>query len=463
MKESYTEAVKLKKAQQDLEDSTDDLRVSQAKYKTQIDELLIQSKNRTLSEEQRIKLIDEALKIEEKAFNERKAKADEEVSQAFKKIEIGRDLSDEQIALLEKEGSAYARKLQLVKGIQDEEITILNDALVKQEELNQESIALREKAMNRRDQLEDKAAEKEEKRKEARAKQEAEDQKARGKKAEEQEKELERLGKIAEANVKAMEDAVQATRTANEQMAAEKKDADQKEKDRLIEVAALNYENELAAAEGSIFAVLEVEKKGLDAKYKQETDYANKIGAKTTDIDKKYSNAKKAIHRAEQSAKFALASDFAQNIAQIAGEQSKVGKLAAAAATTISTFQGATAAFTGMITAVPGPVGIGLGIAAAAAAVASGLANVKKIYATKTGLPGDGGGGGGGSTPSVPATTAPDAIVRTSVNPEIGAGIVSRSTATADNGGFVLQPTIVEDEVTSKQKNSSSIKTTSVL
>ena len=251
----------------------------------------------------------------------------------------------------------------------------------------------------------------------------------------------------------------------NEAIAALRTEFEEQERDRKIEVAQLDYDNELAAAEGQIFNLLELERQGLEKKKKQEIAYAQKIGADTTAIEKKYANANKAISKAEFDAKLSLAGGFAQNIATIAGEQTAVGKAAAVAATTISTFQGATAAFTGMTTAVPGPVGIGLGIAAAAAAVASGLANVKKILSVKSGLPGDGGGGGGsGASASAPApTSAPDAVVRSSVNPEIGAGIISRTTSTGEDSGLSLQPTLVEDEVTSKQKTKSSMNNTSVL
>lgn len=64
---------------------------------------------------------------------------------------------------------------------------------------------------------------------------------------------------------------------------------------------------------------------------------------------------------------------------------------------TIDMIKGAVSAFTGMISTIPGPVGIALGAVAAAGVVASGIANIKKITDTKFE------GGGGSSTPSAPA------------------------------------------------------------
>ena len=95
-----------------------------------------------------------------------------------------------------------------------------------------------------------------------------------------------------------------------------------------------------------------------------------------------------------------MASGFANNIAEIFGKQTKVGKLAASAAIAIDTAKGAMAAFTSM-QAIP-VVGPALGIAAAGAVIAKGARSIKDVWAVKSGLPGDGGGGGA----SVPTSAA---------------------------------------------------------
>jgi hypothetical protein len=163
------------------------------------------------------------------------------------------------------------------------------------------------------------------------------------------------------------------------------------EQERLV----TDQENKLALAQGNLFAELALQKEFLDSKYKAEIEAAEKIGADTTLIEQKYAKQKREIDKITIDSKLGLAADFANNIATILGKESKAGKAAAAAAATISALQGANAAFASL---APIPiVGVGLGIAAAGAALASGYANVRKIYATKSGLAGE---GSGGSAPS---------------------------------------------------------------
>ena len=84
-------------------------------------------------------------------------------------------------------------------------------------------------------------------------------------------------------------------------------------------------------------------------------------------------------------------------ISQIAGEESAAGKLAAASAATINTYQAATNALANTPAPPPFPQ------IAAGVAIASGLLNVKKILSTK--VPGD--KGGAGAAPSISAPQIP--------------------------------------------------------
>jgi len=94
-------------------------------------------------------------------------------------------------------------------------------------------------------------------------------------------------------------------------------------------------------------------------------------------------------------AKMDLASNAMGDLASLFGEESKAGKAAAIAQTTIETYKGATSAFSSLAgIPVVGPV---LGGIAAAAAVAAGFANVKKIASIGPSV-----GGGSPSQPSVP-------------------------------------------------------------
>lgn len=219
----------------------------------------------------------------------------------------------------------------------------------------------------------------------------------------------------------------------------------------------------------SMFGEFEARFNGLEEQQRLEREFANKTilteeGKKTAQakITAKYDKAEKAIKIAKFQAEVGLAGDFAKNIATLAGENTKVGKAAAVASTTISTIQGGVAAFTGMTSSIPGPVGIGLGIAAAAAALASGYKSVKEILSVNSGLPGDGApsvGGGGASAPAI-SVTAP--TLPQSVNPSLGQGIISRQVDNNSSASMKaafsealtenpLQPTLVTDSVTLNQ------------
>jgi len=115
-----------------------------------------------------------------------------------------------------------------------------------------------------------------------------------------------------------------------------------------------------------------------------------------------------AIEIEKRDATLQVMGELTGSLAQLFGEQTKIGKAAAIAETAINTYASATAAFSSLA-GIP-VVGPALGVSASAAAVASGLANVKKILAVKSGLPGgDGGVGsaisGGSVSASVPKPT----------------------------------------------------------
>lgn len=108
---------------------------------------------------------------------------------------------------------------------------------------------------------------------------------------------------------------------------------------------------------------------------------------------------------------------FASNVLAAAsaalGKETAAGKAAAIASTTIDTISSGVSAFKGMVSSIPGPVGIAAGAVAAAGALASGFASVKKILAVKT--PG-GGGGGAPSAPTPPQAPAFNLVGQSGVN-----------------------------------------------
>jgi hypothetical protein len=139
----------------------------------------------------------------------------------------------------------------------------------------------------------------------------------------------------------------------------------------------------------------------------QEQHYADIKVLDDADTKNKKENAEsqEEIEKRKQQAReqyLAAGANTLKQAASLLGESTAAGKAAAIAATTIDTYQSATAAYKSLA-GIP-VVGPALGGIAAGVAVASGLANVKKILSVK--VPGGGGGGGnvpsGGNAPSAP-------------------------------------------------------------
>ena len=112
---------------------------------------------------------------------------------------------------------------------------------------------------------------------------------------------------------------------------------------------------------------------------------AKQTGKDTTKIDEEYAKKQADISYLKWEYELNLASQFFGNMATILGENTKAGKAAAIAQTTIDTYVAAQKAFNSLVeTPFVGPV---LGAAAAAAAIVAGLARVKKISAVSDDIP----------------------------------------------------------------------------
>lgn len=145
------------------------------------------------------------------------------------------------------------------------------------------------------------------------------------------------------------------------------------------------------------------EKTKLDNKYAiQAKELEQKITEITDDEEKK----KKKIRMLALKAHLGYAADIAGSLSSILGEETKAGKIAATAQATIDTYKAANAAYAAMSGILF--VGPALGIAAAAAAIASGIANVKKIWEVKENQE--------NSPSSSPSSAAAQSIVRPNIN-----------------------------------------------
>ena len=134
-----------------------------------------------------------------------------------------------------------------------------------------------------------------------------------------------------------------------------------------------------------------------DAEAKRLAD-AKKAADEAVKIADAEAKSKIEIEKALAITRRSIVANSLGRVAQLMGEESKAGKALAVGQALINTYQAATAAL------APPPVGAGpiFGPIAAIGAVAAGMANVKKIMATKIPGASDGGGGGGGAEPEVP-------------------------------------------------------------
>jgi hypothetical protein len=157
MANAAKDAAKLKEAQQDLNDAMRSQEVSNAKASQQYDELIVKSKNRTLTEQQRIAYIQQAQKIEEANFRQRSALADAELKNAIEAARIKGQLSDQEVANLKRNTMAYGNYLLNTGKITEEELNALKNAELNKIKIKDESTKRLEKSQNQEDKLAEQA------------------------------------------------------------------------------------------------------------------------------------------------------------------------------------------------------------------------------------------------------------------------------------------------------------------
>lgn len=162
MAKAAEEAAALKEAQQDLADAQKIQEVQNNKATQQYDELILKSKNRTLTEKERVAFLNQAQAIEERNFKQREALAQAELDQALKSAQIKGQLSKQEQERLKKDTVVYATALLNQGKITEKEL----DAIIKAEngktEILSESTRRLEKSQNAEDKLLEDAAKAEE-------------------------------------------------------------------------------------------------------------------------------------------------------------------------------------------------------------------------------------------------------------------------------------------------------------
>ena len=153
MSEAAKRARELKKAQQDLDDIMEQQVVTTAKTRAEINKLNVQAKDRTKTEDERLKLLAKAEKLEKKDFEQRKKIAAEELRIAQEAIRVNSQLTKNEFERLKRDGVAFKEYAEKKGGAQDELFQKLQAAILKGIEIEDEATTNLEKNFNKRDKL----------------------------------------------------------------------------------------------------------------------------------------------------------------------------------------------------------------------------------------------------------------------------------------------------------------------
>jgi hypothetical protein len=407
-------AERANKMLRDYDDNLSSFNLKQAQYEAQIDKLLKQAKNKSISDKEANALIKEATRLQDLQIIALKKNQREETSILVEKAKAA--------------GATYAQILAIQKGATIESLNNVSDGADK------ELIALQENYTKRVEAL----GALEEKKEKINNAQAALDEKIKA-----------RAEKTEADKVKAEEDAAKKKEIADKDNAERAKEYDdkikkQQENDRARKASLNQSERDEYAAHIEDLKSIKDDELLTDEERFAAIDELNKKGVLS---DKEAADAKIKIAKSEQEAKIALLeaySSILSTAADMAGKDTAAGKALAVASATISTYTAIAknlAAFSG----VPIP---GFAIAQAIATGVAGLAAVKNILAVK--VPGNNGGGG---SPTPNMTLPP--ITR----PSSGFTLLGNENAIRTTSeGEKVKVYVTESDITNSQNKVSSIK-----
>ena len=443
MAEAAIEAAKLKEAQQDLADAQQVQEVLTARANQQVKELILQSKNRSLSEKERQDLLAKAAKIDQEDFDRKSRLAEEGLRIQTTAIAMKADLNAQEIAGLKKKGVEYAIELlnqgkimqedvDAYKKAELEKIAILDETTSRQEKIQNQSDALEEKRQAKLEAQRKAAADAEKKRaEEAQKKQEkiikdlqeqlAYAEALAGKNP--TQKQLDdifqkrfdllskqklsetayqtELIKIWDDYVAAVEErqkriADNAKRLAEEQLAAEKEaiarrieqeqingDKAQAERDKKRQAYITDFENDLAIRQLQGESLYQLRLEQLERERTAEILAAEKVGADTTKIMQKYELLQVQIKRDAQRSMLGTLADGLGTVADLLGKNTVAGKAAGIAQATINTYLGVSQVLAAPPSG-PEPFNTITKAVSIATTIGTGLANVANIVKVPT-------------------------------------------------------------------------------
>lgn len=150
------EAAKLKEQQQDLADAMQVQEVMTAKANQQVRELILQSKNRSLSEKERQALLAEAARIDQQDFERKSKLVEEDLRINTVAIAAKAQLNKQEISALKQKGVEYAIELLNQGKITQEDVDAYKKAQLSKIEILDETTVRQEKIQNQSDALEEK-------------------------------------------------------------------------------------------------------------------------------------------------------------------------------------------------------------------------------------------------------------------------------------------------------------------
>jgi hypothetical protein len=403
--------------QREYEDNIDALNLKQAQYEAQIDKLLKQARNKSISDKEANDIIKEATRLQSEQINQLREVSKIETSMLVEKakgygatykqiiaiqkgasVESLGNLSNELDGALSELQKNYTKRVEEVGSLESrsEKIKNVSDGLEEKRKAKQDKIAA--------DRL--KLQEEQKKREEAESKDRAD-----------------RAKEYDEQQAKQLENDRARTKSLNE--------SDREEYAAHVADLKSIQDDELLSKEERLAAIKEL----------------NELKVLSDD---QAAMASIAIAKKEQEAKVALLeaySSILNSAADLAGRDTAAGKALAVASATISTYTAIAknlAAFAG----VPIP---GYAIAQAIATGVAGFAAVKNILAVK--VPNSGGGGGAGGGGSMPTMSLP------TTRPSSGFTMLGNEDPlrTTNEGGMV-RVFVTESDITTSQNRVSSIQ-----
>ena len=155
--EAVRQSRELLEVQRDLEDTQKAFAISAQKYGNEIAKLIVASKDRTKTDQERLAIVAKANKLEEEYFNASVARIDKELSARESEFMRKNKITKAELQLLAEGTSkqALALRERLEKGAEysEEELAQVQDLLVERAKLEGESLVLQEKLANRTNQL----------------------------------------------------------------------------------------------------------------------------------------------------------------------------------------------------------------------------------------------------------------------------------------------------------------------